>query len=366
MNGLQLEIAEMICTDGPISLERFMQLALTHPLHGYYRRGQPIGTKGDFITAPEVHQMFGELIGLWVADTWERMGRPMPLRLVELGPGRGTLLADALRAARIVPGFLGSLDVHLVEVSASLRQLQLEALTSAGVALSWHQSWAEVPDGPAIFIANEFFDALPVRHYVRCESGWHERLVGLADEGQFLFGLAPEADPQISVKGELGAVMELGVLGHALMQAIAARLTAQSGALLCIDYGSDALYHADTLQALRQHRFADPLFDPGEVDLTTHVAFGGLAQSAKMVGAAIYGPVTQGAFLTRLGIFERAARLARTADAAQREAIEQALNRLARPVEASGPGASMAELFKVLAVTSPSFSSPLAGFEVSQ
>jgi SAM-dependent MidA family methyltransferase len=362
VNALLQEIAAMIAQDGPISLELYMKLALTHPAHGYYRHKMPIGAAGDFITAPEVHQMFGELLGLWAAETWQRMGAPDRLALVELGPGRGTLMADALRAARVVPAFFKALDVHLVETSETLTAVQRGMLAGCGVQPTWHERWDTLPEGPAIIIANEFFDALPIRQYVRDTRGWCERLVGLAPGGELIYGLAAEPKDEITLQADPGTVLEIGAVAQEMMKHIAARFVSDPGVLLAIDYGSSTFNFGATLQAVRQHRFADPLRDPGEADLTAHVDFASLAQVARKAGASMRGPISQGTFLTRLGIFERADRLARNADAKQKLAIEQALDRLARPGPQMGPRASMAELFKVLAVASPHLTS-LPGFE---
>ena len=351
----------MIAQEGPISLELYMKLALAHPVHGYYRRKSPIGAKGDFITAPEVHQMFGELIGLWAAEVWRLMGQPPHVHLVELGPGRGTLMADALRAARVVPGFFDALDVHLVETSGPLSALQHDALSTCGASVAWHVAWDEVPKGPVIVIANEFFDALPVRHYV-FDGGWRERLVGLTPQGALAFGLASEPSPEISLKADPGTTLELGLAAQEMMAQIAARFGAEPGVLLALDYGPAAFSFGETLQAVRDHRFANVLEDPGEADLTAHVDFSSLALAARKAGAEVHGPVTQGLFLTRLGIFERAAQLAQRADARQKADIEQALDRLARRGPQKGERASMADLFKVLAVTSPGLAIP-PGFE---
>lgn len=351
----------MIAEGGPISLELYMKLALAHPIHGYYRSSLPIGAKGDFITAPEVHQMFGELIGLWAAEVWRLMGEPPHVHLVELGPGRGTLMADALRAARVVPKFFEALDVHLVETSGTLTAAQRETLSTCGTAVTWHATWDGAPKGPVIVIANEFFDALPVRHYV-FDGGWRERLVGLAPDGGLAFGLAPEPSPEIALKAEQGTILELGLAAQEMMTEIAARLATEPGVLLALDYGSDAFHFGETLQAVRDHRFANVLEDPGQADLTAHVDFAALAQTARRAGASAYGPVSQGLFLTRLGIFTRAAQLAQRADTRQKTEIEAALDRLARPGPQTGPRASMAELFKVLAVTSPGLAVP-PGFE---
>jgi NADH dehydrogenase [ubiquinone] 1 alpha subcomplex assembly factor 7 len=361
VNALHQEIAAMIAEGGPISLELYMKLALAHPIHGYYRSRLPIGAKGDFITAPEVHQMFGELIGLWAAEVWRLMGELPHVHLVELGPGRGTLMADALRAARVVPRFFDALDVHLVETSETLTAVQRDTLTTCGAPLTWHTAWDNVPKGPVIVIANEFFDALPVRHYV-FDGGWRERLVGLAPDGGLAFGLAPEPSPEIGVKAAPGTILELGLAAQEMMSEIATRFTAEPGVLLALDYGSEAFHFGETLQAVRGHRFANVLEDPGQADLTAHVDFSALAQTARRAGAAAYGAISQGRFLTRLGIFTRAAQLAQRADSRQKTEIEAALDRLARPGPQAGPRASMAELFKVLMVTSPSLAIP-PGFE---
>ncbi len=364
MTPLGREIAAMIAADGPMSVERFMTLAAMHPVHGYYRSKVPIGAHGDFITAPEVHQMFGELIGLWAAEVWRMMGEPGTLRLVELGPGRGTLMADFLRAVRIAPQFRAALDVHLVEMSEPLGAEQRRALGASEVPITWHESVESLPAGPAIIIANEFFDALPVRHYVRVASGWCERLVGIDANGEFCFGLAPapKAEFAAPVPPEtalpLGTILELGLAAQRLMGRLGAHIAAEGGVLLVIDYGHARTRPGATLQAVRGHRQADPLREPGEADLTAHVDFAALARAAEAAGAATYGPVTQGTFLARLGLFQRAAVLKRNADAAQCASIDMALARLALPGPTSGPGASMAELFKVLAVTPPGFGAP--------
>ncbi|MEW6437255.1 MAG: SAM-dependent methyltransferase [Pseudomonadota bacterium] len=358
MNALAQEIAAMIAQDGPMSLERFMTLALQHPRHGYYRARRPIGAAGDFITAPEIHQMFGELIGLWSVELWQQMGEPSPFRLIELGPGRGTLLADFLRAARLRPAFLQAAEIHLVEASETLIEVQRETL--AGVPITWHTSIDSLPDGPSIIIANEFFDALPIRQYVQTEKGLCERSVGLNADGGLSFGLiptgvsAPAAAPQ-------GAIFEVGAAAQAVLRRLAARI---ASALLVIDYGYIQPGAGDTLQALQNHRPDEPLRAPGEADLTAHVDFAALARAATAEGAMVYGPVSQGKFLARLGIFERATALKRKATPEQAAAIDAALSRLAVPGPQSGPKASMAELFKVMAVLSPDLPAP-PGFDTS-
>jgi NADH dehydrogenase [ubiquinone] 1 alpha subcomplex assembly factor 7 len=350
------EIAELIAQEGPISVARYMGLALSHPRHGYYRRRDPFGAAGDFVTAPEISQMFGELIGLWAADCWSLMGRPERLRLVELGPGRGTLMADALRAANLVPEFRAALSVHLVETSGTLRERQDQTLAPLKVPIDWHDRFDEVPQGPLILIANEFFDALPIRQYVRAPTGWHERLIGLDAKGALAFGLAGEADRSLDLAAPVGAVLEISPEGIALAGALARRLAADGGAALIIDYGHARHGFADTLQAVRGHGFADPLADPGEADLTAHVDFAALGDAARKEGAGLHGPVRQGGFLRALGIAARARKLKDRATPAQAAGVDAALARL------TGDGKSeMGALFKAMAIGDPRIGG-LAGF----
>lgn len=339
-------IAEEVRENGPIPLDRYMALCLGHPVHGYYRTRDPLGAAGDFVTAPEVSQIFGELIGVWAAATWAVMGAPEPLRLVELGPGRGTLMADALRALRATaPGAI--VEPHLVETSPALRALQRARLTDQ--APTWHEDVATLPDGPAIAIANEFFDALPVRQFERRERGWHERRIGLSPDGAALrWGLDPDPDAGIEQDAPAGVVLTLPGAALDIVRSLAARFTRDGGALLIIDYGHARPGFGDTLQAVAGHRFADPLAAPGETDLTTHVDFSALARAADSAGAAVQGPVDQRAFLLALGLSLRADRLKARANPAQAAAIDAAVARLTDPGR-RGMGA----LFKVLAIGHP-------------
>ena len=312
--------------------------------------------------------MFGELIGLWAAEVWVSMGAPAPLRLVELGPGRGTLMEDVLRAARVVPAFAQALDVHLVETSPVLAEIQRQHLSESGPQVTWHRSISTIPAGPAIVLGNEFFDALPVRHYVRADGGWHPRQVGLAADGRFISGLARESEPTIRVAAEPGSVLEIGAVAQQIMNALAMRLATQGGAALIIDYGYTETTFGETLQALKGHEYVDPLDEPGEADLTTHVDFAALARAARAAGAAVFGPTTQGDFLARLGIYDRAAALARKASTPQAAQIEAALQRLVSSEESivvdAGTVQGMGGLFKVICVTAPGLAQP-AGFEAA-
>jgi SAM-dependent MidA family methyltransferase len=291
--------------------------------------------------------MFGELVGLWAVEVWQAMGGPAPLRLVELGPGRGTLMADALRAARLVPAFRAAASVHLVETSPALRERQKNALAPAGAEIHWHERIEDVPAGPAIVIANEFFDALPIRQFAATARGWCERLVGL-QEGDLAFGLTAEPETGICEVPTAGAVLERSDEAVAVIGLLAHRLVRQGGAALLVDYGYVEPGTGDTLQAVRRHSRANPLQDPGEADLTAHVDFRSLGNAATMAGARLHGPATQGEFLLALGIETRASLLKRRATPAQAEEIDRALERLT----GSSPEA-MGELFKVLGLSHP-------------
>jgi NADH dehydrogenase [ubiquinone] 1 alpha subcomplex assembly factor 7 len=340
-------MVERIRRDGPIPVGTYMALCLNDPEHGYYRKAEAIGRSGDFITAPEVSQMFGELIGLWAASVWAAIGRPNPVRLVELGPGRGTLMADALRAcSKAAPDFHAAIDLHLVEINPRLRARQREAL--GGAHPTWHDSPASIAAGPAIIIANEFLDALPVQQYVRAADGWRLRCVGLDADGRLTFIEGPPAgDPPLEpahAQAPDGAIVEVSPEGRGLVAALAMRIAAQGGAALLIDYGAPASGTGDTLQAVRQHRMIGVLDMPGESDLTAHVDFAAMARAAREAGAAAHGPVPQGLFLNRLGIAARAATLLRHASPRQRVDIAAACERLIGE-------AQMGTLFQVLAIT---------------
>ncbi len=341
MSSLADQLRGLIALEGPITVERYMDLCLRH----YYATRDPLGQAGDFTTSPEISQMFGELIGLWMLEVWHAMGRPSPCRLVELGPGRGTLMADLLRATRLLPGFREAASVHLVETSPALRERQRMTLAASGYGIEWHDSLAEVPSGPMLLVANEFFDALPVRQFIATERGWCERLVGL-DGDRLVFGLRGEPQPGLPNPLRPGDVLELPVVSLGIARELAARLAATGGAALVIDYGYWGPAFSDTLQALKAHAFVDPLAEPGEADLTTHVDFHQLAQAGHASGARIHGPSPQGDFLLALGIETRAAGLRQRATPAQAADLDRALARL---TERDDKG--MGELFKVLALT---------------
>ncbi len=335
-------------------VDELMQACHAHPHHGYRLKVSSIGTAGDFVTAPEISQVFGELIGLWCAVIWETMGKPVPLRLIELGPGRGTLMQDALRAGKALPGFLPAITVHLVEISEPMRRLQRAALlrSEAGEgqtpAVTWHDTMAEVPAGPAIVIANEFLDALPIRQLVHDGRAWRERVVALGADGAMKLAAGDTVEFESASSASEGAIVELRAGEDELLAALAAR-TAPHAALL-IDYGPAELTFGDTLQALRGHAYTDPLAEPGTADLTAHVQFAALARKARAVGLAADGPISQAELLGQLGIVERTARLM-AANPARAGEIEAATQRLMSP-------GGMGQLFKAMVVRSPSLPAP--------
>lgn len=340
---------------GPMTVADYMEACLADPKHGYYRNRDPLGASGDFTTAPEVSQMFGELIGLWCVTVWRSMGAPVPVALIELGPGRGTLMADALRAAQVVPQFLRAVRLHLVESSPVLRARQAETLQSAVVTPSWHDELAQVPPGPALIVANEFFDALPVRQFVHHGGGWRERLVGLDAAGRLAFCLsqdAPEPEalpPGLPARPADGTVAERCPAAEGIVAAIAARAGVQPLAALLIDYGYGGGC-GDTLQAVRRHRYADPLAEPGRADITAHVDFAALARVARAHGVNAWGPISQARFLLSLGLAHRAERLMRD----NPEHASDIAAAACRLVEAE----QMGELFKAMALTSPRLAAP--------
>ncbi|SDX13181.1 class I SAM-dependent methyltransferase [Allgaiera indica] len=350
MTPLTQILARRIAADGPIPVAEYMAECLLHPAHGYYTTQEPFGRQGDFITAPEISQMFGELAGLALAQCWLDQGAPAPFTLAELGPGRGTLMADILRATRGVPGFHAALRLHLVEASPRLRAAQAQALGQA--APEWHDSAQSLPEAPLYLIANEFFDALPIRQFQRAGSAWRERLVGLDTGGGLRFGLSDTVAPAALARRledtQEGDLIETCPAAVPVMHAIEARLCARGGAALIIDYGG---WHSlgDTLQALRARESDPPLAHPGEADLTAHVDFEALRLAAPRLAAS--GLTEQGAWLARLGIGQRAEILAQRLSGPALEAHRAATRRLTAVEE-------MGRLFKVLGLARPGQSLP--------
>ena len=360
ISPLERDIRRRIDAAGPMPVGEYMALCLGDPAHGYYMTRDPFGARGDFITAPEISQMFGELIGLWMAAVWKQLGAPANVRIVELGPGRGTLMRDALRAAQAMPGFRQAVKVHLVEISPVLRAMQERAL--AGTPVSWHANLNEVPDGVSIVVANEFFDALPINQAVKRGGHWHERQVEVDSNGNLAFTTAPDPlphferllPPKVRAAPD-GAIFEWRADGPAMD--LGRRLAKQGGAALAIDYGHVESAAGETLQAVGQHAYADPLTAPGTLDLTAHVDFQALSRAVEALGTNAFCPLTQSDFLRRLGIETRAVTLKAKIDSRKAAEIDAAVARLI------GRGRSeMGALFKVAAYANRALGVP-PGFE---
>lgn len=348
MTGLKDRIAGLIGAVGPIPVSEYMALCLFDPEHGYYTTREPFGAAGDFITAPEISQMFGELVAVWLYQAWNDAGRPLPATFAEIGPGRGTLMKDMLRTwSRLDPALTAGASFAMIETSPRLAEIQKETLRGQKAKLDWHQTIDTLPNQPLFIVGNELFDAVPIRQFVHIGEDWRERMIGL-DEGDNLqfFAGAGSVDaallPDGAAHAPQGAIAEVAPARAALMSAIAERIAADGGAGLFIDYGHLKPGIGDTLQALRKHNREDVLANPGEADLTAHVDFAALASAVRAHGLDAE-LTTQGEFLLGLGLLERAGSLGATADNRARQAISDAVERLA------GPDA-MGELFKVLKI----------------
>ncbi|MGE0740655.1 MAG: class I SAM-dependent methyltransferase [Hyphomonadaceae bacterium] len=345
---LRQKLVDHIREAGPMTVAEYMAACLYDPEDGYYATRPAIGgASADFLTAPEASQMYGELIGLWCAHEWDALGKPA-INLIELGPGRGVLMQDALRATQRIPGFHDAANVVFVETSAPLRDAQAERVAIA----EWAERLEDAPPGPSLIIGNEFLDCMPIRQFFRGENGWHEKLVGLDEAEKLMFGLsaaltAPESDDDV------GAVREIAPALESFMYEIERRLHDAPGRALFIDYGYIRPEGADTLQALKNHQKVDPIESPGEADLTAHVDFGRVAQLADTAGLDLGGPVTQGQFLRALGIDMRANALS-SANPGHAQRIARELRRLTHAEE-------MGALFKAICLSSPHLPPP-AGF----
>lgn len=349
------KIKTLIRMNGPISVTDYFALCLADPDYGYYRTREPFGAGGDFITAPEISQLFGEMVGIFMVHAWQQHGSPTPVNLVEVGPGRGTMMLDMLRVIRkLAPALFESLDVHMVETSERLRGVQRVTLEAFSAKITWHSAFEDVPPGFTLIAANELFDAIPIRQFVKTPTGFRERLVGLDADDNLAFGIGVATiDPTLLPTGTGaepdGTVFEVAPARQAVMNALCTRLKQNGGSALIIDYGHLATSFGDTLQAVLHHDYDPPLAHPGQADLTSHVDFGDLARIARATGIQINGAMHQGDFLYGLGLAERASRLANGKAEAEQRAIAVAVDRLA----GAGEG-KMGELFKVMAVSSPS------------
>ena len=334
MSKLEDHIRELIRAKGPLSIANYMEVC---PELGYYTGRDPLGRKGDFITAPEVSQMFGELLGLFMADYWLSLGGPKPFHFIELGPGRGTLMADALRAIKIVPGMAESVHIHFLEVSPALIKMQKKAVPEA----NWVESMDDIPFGASFIFANEFFDCLPIRQFVMTEDGWAERVVDLEDD-TLVFALSEKALPSnLPMNAKAGDIHEICPQAAYWIDAIASRINTSGGLGLVVDYGYSKAGFGDTFQAISSHKFTDVLENPGNADLTAHVDFPDLKARAEVAGLKVLGPITQGEFLQNIGIEHRAGQLLKGASKKQEKEILAAVERLVMDSE-------MGDLFKVL------------------
>jgi NADH dehydrogenase [ubiquinone] 1 alpha subcomplex assembly factor 7 len=358
VNALKRKILKLIEAQGPLTVAQYMAIALGDPEHGYYMRRDPLGR--DFITAPEVSQIFGELIGFFFMQAWEDRWRPKAFQLVELGPGRGTLMADLMRAAaKVRPEFVHAAQITLVETSPTLRAKQAETLASLPV--NWVSRFEDVPaDGALFLVANEFFDALPIHQFVKGERGWHELMV-ISDGDELRFTLTPDTVPPSVIpesvrKARADAVAEVSPGATGIVRRIASRIAGRTGGVaLIVDYGHAQTAAGNTLQAVKKNEYVDVLAEPGEADITAHVDFGPFADAAHETRARVLGPVSQGAFLEALGIHARANRLKRDNPERTSE-IDSAVERLTSPQQ-------MGTLFKVLAIYEGEDQVPPPGFD---
>ena len=357
-------IAARIRGNGPMSVSEFMAECLLHPVHGYYTRREVFGAHGDFVTAPEVSQMFGEIVGAWLIHVWHQAGRPAPFVLAEAGPGRGTLMADILRTARLDLEFLSGAEIVLVEASARLRGVQRQTLGAMAERVRWVGSLEEVPALPLLFVANEFLDALPLRQFVLAQGQWCERVIGLDEAGHLAFGLgttrlaAGDVPERVKRTARDGDMLEIAPAREAAASTIAAHVETHGGLALFIDFGHTLSACGDTLQAMRDHAYVDVLAEPGLADITSHVDFEAVARAAHRAGAQVLAPMTQGEFLVETGILERAGRLGMGKTPEEQDAIRAAVSRLC------GKGAGeMGDLFKVLAIAGSHLARPLAPFD---
>lgn len=351
--ALGQKIKALIRASGPVSVTDYFALCLADPEHGYYKTREPFGRGGDFVTAPEVSQLFGEMIGIFMVHAWQRHGEPDAVRLAEIGPGRGTMMLDMLRViARLAPKLSENLSTHLVETSPRLQEIQRETLAEHGARIHWHQSFDELPAGFTLLAANELFDAIPIRQFVKTAAGFRERMIGLDADDDLVFktGIAM-LDPSLLPPGAPppdGTIFEFAPARQAVMETICQRLHLYGGTALIVDYGHMTSGYGDTLQAVRAHKYDPPLANPGLADLTSHVDFEHLARTALSSGAHLNGCMYQGDFLLGMGLEQRASSLGRGRGDDVQRGILEAVERLA----GAGEG-RMGELFKVLAVSSP-------------
>ncbi len=349
---LKERIVRHISMNGPLPLAEYMHWCMADKTHGYYQTETVFGRTGDFVTAPEISQMFGELIGVWLISAWRELGSPGAFNLVEIGPGQGTLIADILRATKVDQAFRNAMSIHLIETSPQLIARQRETLSNTEVDVAWHPSINNIPKKPTLLVANELLDVLPVRQYVKSDEKWHERAVGLSDDDELSWVLAtgtlePTSLPEGHEDEPDGSVYEISAPRETFVENIAAKISDNTGAALFIDYGHGQSSFGDTFQAIAAHEFADPLKTPGSADLTSHVDFTPLETIVNATECTTYPLMTQGEFLLALGLLERAGALGQHADDATRKRLTEEAERLALPNQ-------MGDLFKVFTFSTTS------------
>jgi len=365
MTTLRDRITNRIKSEGPMSVAEYMGLCLLDPKHGYYPTRDPLGSDGDFITAPEISQMFGEVLGIWAIQTWKDMGCPGGLSLIEYGPGRGIMMSDILRAARLAPEFLDNVSVYFIEASAALEAVQAKTLADSPVPVSWVESLDDVPFGPTIIIGNEYLDCLPIKQFIQTDrfagaQGFHERLVTIdPDNGELAFGIAPEPISVLAAKALPSAhkdaknddLLEICPAAQQLLNSLVERFQSSPGRALFIDYGPEVTEFGDSLQALKRHKKVDVFSDPGNTDLTARVDFAALGEFSAALQLSCTAPVSQNEFLSKLGIEMRAAALAK-AKPDSKAVIARQLERLTGEDQ-------MGSLFKAMCFQSVGLNVPL-------
>jgi NADH dehydrogenase [ubiquinone] 1 alpha subcomplex assembly factor 7 len=378
MSVLAARMKSRIKAAGPMSVAEYMTLCLLDPVDGYYPTRDPLGSDGDFITAPEISQMFGEVIGLWCLQSWQDLGRPKKINLIELGPGRGIMMSDILRTAALEKDFLSALDVTLIEASAALEAVQARTLAgaaSAGVSVSWAKALPRAAEGPLLIIGNEFLDCLPIRQFIQKDSfagraGWHERLVALDEEDRLSFGVAPaaisapdqESLPEGCAEARTDDLLEVCPAARQIIDQISALFAKTAGRALFIDYGPELTEFGDTLQALKRHEKVGVFSDPGNTDLTARVDFAALQEMAASVRLAVTAPTAQREFLSKLGIEMRAVALSKSlmggGDKSDEDKVA-ARAKIARQLHRLMDGEEMGELFKAICFQSSGLPLPL-------
>ncbi len=355
--SLDSEIKTYIHHHGYLSIAQYMKMVLTHDEYGYYRKHDPLGKSGDFITAPEISQIFGELIGMWLATQFSEMGEPKDCILVELGAGRGTLISDILRATAKIPKFHSNIKIHIIECNDELKALQKTAIAPYDIKTHWHNDVSTLPKKPLLLVANEFFDALPTHQFVRTDQGWRERMITVDQDDNLTFGLTQSPTPQCAFAPKdwqelpTDCVYEFCPEAHDIVYQLSQHIREHRGAGITIDYGYYDNLFTNSFQAVKDHAFHDPLMEPGSADLTTHVNFKRLANTALSAGATAYIGLTQGDFLDQMGIHLRAQMLKKNASPLQAEKISQDVERLTSPEQ-------MGSLFKTMAITHPDLPTP--------